>query len=187
MTPTVALTYDDGPSEWTPLLLDVLAAHDARATFFVLGCHIAGRESILRRMVEENHAIGLHGWTHEAHLHPGDMLRELQETARAVTACCDQTPTLWRAPWNRHPFTFVGYEYVGVDLDGRDVSTGEDAIVGRIEMRIRDGMIVGLHDGIAPNGEQLVQTREPTVRATARILERCRSVTVTELRERVTA
>jgi len=181
MTPTVALTYDDGPSQWTGALLDVLAAHDAQATFFVLGCHIAGREDVLRRMVREGHAIGLHGWSHESHLHPGDMLHELQRTSDAVHAACDQTPVYWRAPWNRHPFTFVGYQYVGVDLDGRDVSRPADDVVATVVEGLRDGVVVGLHDGIAPNGELKVGDRLGTVDATRRILKHCRSMTVSEL------
>jgi peptidoglycan/xylan/chitin deacetylase (PgdA/CDA1 family) len=40
----LALTFDDGPSEWTPSILDLLAEHDARATFFILGAGIAGAE-----------------------------------------------------------------------------------------------------------------------------------------------
>ena len=41
----LALTFDDGPSPWTIEILDLLAEHGARATFFVLGANIAGRES----------------------------------------------------------------------------------------------------------------------------------------------
>lgn len=182
MKPTVALTYDDGPSEWTTPLLDVLAKHDARATFFVLGCHIRGREDLLRRMVDDGHAIGLHGWSHTPNLHPFDMRAELEDTARLVTATCDQHPRLWRAPWNREDFTMIGFDYVGVDVDGFDVSRAEHAIVASVLKGLRDGVVVGLHDGIAPNGEQTMKTRDATVKATARILAHCRSVTVGELR-----
>jgi peptidoglycan/xylan/chitin deacetylase (PgdA/CDA1 family) len=181
MIPTVALTYDDGPSKWTPALLDVLAEHEARATFFVLGQHIAGHENTIRRIVEDGHGLGLHGWTHIEHLHPEGMLRELRMTRAKLNEVCDVKPNLWRAPWNRHPFTFVGFDYVGVDLDGRDVSRGESAIVQTVLGGLRDGIVVGLHDGIAPNGELQVGDRLGTVNATARILEHCRSVTVGEL------
>lgn len=61
----VALTFDDGPDpESTPAFLDLLARHDVRATFFVLGAQVAGNEDLLRRMVAEGHEIGLHGWDH---------------------------------------------------------------------------------------------------------------------------
>ena len=48
----LALTFDDGPSEWTPSILDLLAEHDARATFFILGANVSGREHTLRRALE---------------------------------------------------------------------------------------------------------------------------------------
>ena len=59
--PLVALTIDDSPHPTlTPVILDVLAEHGARATFFVLGERVAGNERIIRRMVEEGHELGNH-------------------------------------------------------------------------------------------------------------------------------
>lgn len=57
----VALTIDDAPHPaLTPAILDVLAEHGARATFFVLGERVAGNEGILRRIAEEGHELGNH-------------------------------------------------------------------------------------------------------------------------------
>lgn len=56
----VALTLDDGPSEATPRLLELLARHDARATFFVLAEQAARREELTRRIVGEGHELGNH-------------------------------------------------------------------------------------------------------------------------------
>ena len=61
MDPRIALTFDDGPSQWTPAILDLLAAAGARATFFVLGQAIDGREDLLRRIASEDHELGNHG------------------------------------------------------------------------------------------------------------------------------
>ena len=62
------LTFDDGPSEnVTPQILDILDKNDVKATFFVLGTAIEGGEKqkeLLRRMDEEEHAIGNHGYSH---------------------------------------------------------------------------------------------------------------------------
>ena len=50
--PLVALTFDDSPhATSTPRILDVLAAHDARATFFMIGEHVAGNEEVVRRLI----------------------------------------------------------------------------------------------------------------------------------------
>jgi peptidoglycan/xylan/chitin deacetylase (PgdA/CDA1 family) len=61
----MALTFDDGPNEETERLLDILKEENAKATFFLVGSLIPGREHIVKRMVEEGHDIGVHEWTQE--------------------------------------------------------------------------------------------------------------------------
>ncbi|KAF2740660.1 glycoside hydrolase/deacetylase [Polyplosphaeria fusca] len=56
----VALTIDDAPSAFTEEILDVLKENGAKATFFVIGGQVAGREGVLKRAVEEGHALGNH-------------------------------------------------------------------------------------------------------------------------------
>ena len=61
----VALTFDDGPDPaTTPYFLDELDRLGVRATFFLLGEHVARHEGLTRRIAERGHEIGLHGWTH---------------------------------------------------------------------------------------------------------------------------
>ncbi|MBV9085826.1 MAG: polysaccharide deacetylase family protein [Acidobacteriaceae bacterium] len=60
----VALTFDDGPDEYTPGILDVLKRFDARATFFLVGQRIAGNETVVRRILQEGHEIGNHSFSH---------------------------------------------------------------------------------------------------------------------------
>jgi len=72
--PLVALAFDDGPSVWTEQILDLLAASGGRATFFVCGAAIEGREAALRRCIAEGHEVASH-----THTHPE--LRELDRAA----------------------------------------------------------------------------------------------------------
>ena len=61
----LALTFDDGPNAaWTPRLLDVLAEHKVRATFFLLGCHAEAEPELVRRIAGAGHLIGNHSWSH---------------------------------------------------------------------------------------------------------------------------
>ena len=61
----VYLTFDDGPTpKITEDILDVLQAKNVKATFFVVGKEIKGRENILKRIYEEGHGIGLHTYSH---------------------------------------------------------------------------------------------------------------------------
>lgn len=64
LVPCVALTYDDGPSSWTPRLLDVLAEAQAPATFFVLGPYAARNQGIVSRAFAEGHEVAGHTWNH---------------------------------------------------------------------------------------------------------------------------
>lgn len=60
------LTFDDGPTDsTTPKILDILKKENVKATFFVVGRQIKGREKIIRREWDEGHTIGIHTYTHE--------------------------------------------------------------------------------------------------------------------------
>ena len=61
----VVLTFDDGPGNTlTPMILDILEEHNAKATFFLLGEHIAGREEIVENIISKGHEICSHGYSH---------------------------------------------------------------------------------------------------------------------------
>src|SRR5438477_10105360 len=62
--PYIAMTFDDGPSaKLTPKLLDLLAAHHIKATFFLIGENVAEHPEIVAREVREGHEISNHRWT----------------------------------------------------------------------------------------------------------------------------
>lgn len=64
----LVLSFDDGPgSRLTPAILNILAESNARATFFLLGRNIAGREGIVRKIAEQGHEICSHGYDHLNH------------------------------------------------------------------------------------------------------------------------
>ncbi len=59
------LTFDDGPSDNSEAILDILKENDIKATFFVVGWCVDGREDILQRMVDEGHTVGIHTYSHD--------------------------------------------------------------------------------------------------------------------------
>src|SRR5688572_14817730 len=90
----LALTIDDSPSARTARLLDVLRAHRARATFFVLGSQVRARRAVLARAVREGHELGNHLWdeTPSVRYPPREFERLLLRTHRALAALGPGSP-----------------------------------------------------------------------------------------------
>ena len=106
---TIAMTFDDGPSDHTADLLDILKKADAKATFFVSG-NANGRGAIdsttkwtdvIKRMVQEGHQVGSHGWSHpdmgkiDANARKLDMVKN----ERALSNILGKYPTYMRPPY----------------------------------------------------------------------------------------
>lgn len=186
---TLQLTFDDGPSEWTPAILDLLAEHNQKATFFVIGQHVVANEGILLRMDYEGHAIGNHTWSHPRLTDAETstkIWREFRETSAAIAKVTGTWPAAWRAPYFAHDdrVDLIAREFgltrhIGADIVPEDCFT-EDAVLiaERVLHRHAAGddqhsAIVSLHDGIPPDGgsEHCTQSRQPTVDAVRMILE----------------
>jgi peptidoglycan/xylan/chitin deacetylase (PgdA/CDA1 family) len=99
---TVCLTLDDGPNgEATMRVLDVLARHGVRATFFLVGRNVEREPALARRIVAEGHAVGNHSYRHETFLAFAStrrMRRSLERTNQALLAATGTTPRYFRPP-----------------------------------------------------------------------------------------
>lgn len=160
---TLALTFDDGPDpEWTPRLLDALAAAGARATFFPIAPRAAAHPELVTRIVAEGHAIGLHCDEHVRHSQR-DAAWGAADTARALSrlGALGVRPTLWRTPWgDTAPWTEAvaaahGLRVVGWTVDTHDWR-GDSALAMLAATRslLRPGAIVLAHDGIGPGARR---------------------------------
>jgi len=197
--PLVALTYDDGPSEWTVPILEHFAEHDGRATFFVLGNAIDGEErrATLRRTVAEGHEIGNHTFTHPGDLATLDEAVIREEIGRAQSSIREVAgvePVYWRTPFLRTSerllsvVSTLGLTHVGCSVMPGDWELDADEIAEGVRPHLRPGAVIVLHDG-RPEDEppELSRpTREETAKATGTILEDMsrlglRAVTVSEL------
>jgi peptidoglycan-N-acetylglucosamine deacetylase len=155
--PYIAMTFDDGPNEkLTPKLLDLLAAHHIKATFFVIGENAAAHPEILQRAVREGHEIGNHSWSHPkfAKMSDDGVRRELQKTDDAITAAIGARPTLMRPPYGsitarekRWIHDEFGYQIILWDVDPLDWKRpGASVVTNRIVKETRNGSIVLSHD-----------------------------------------
>ena len=97
----VALTFDDGPSESTPELLDVLDSLGIRATFFLVGRHVRRLPAVARKIRAAGHEIGNHGDSHVRldFRSPEFIYRELAIAQESIKQTTGATPAYFRAPY----------------------------------------------------------------------------------------
>ena len=109
---TVALTFDDGPGEWTNDLLDILKSNNVQATFFITGNNLNKGQindrttefpGIIRRMYEEGHQIAAHTWSHMDMnlLTSKQRIDEMIKNEIALNDILGFFPTYWRPPYNK--------------------------------------------------------------------------------------
>lgn len=157
VTDRFALTFDDGPhSRATGAVLDVLARHSARATFFMLGGNIRRFGDLVRRVASEGHEPAVHGNTHWPLplLLPGGIRAQVSRCAEEIEHATGTRPLYYRPPFgfmSPGQARFVrslGYEPVLGDVYPEDAHRpGAARIVRRVLPRLRAGSILILHDG----------------------------------------
>jgi peptidoglycan/xylan/chitin deacetylase (PgdA/CDA1 family) len=163
--PEVWLTIDDGPSGDTGAILDLLDAHGARATFFLVGERAEAHPQLVRAIAARGHGIGNHSHTHPQArfwaLGPRAMRREVLACQHALTAITGSAPRWFRAvvghanPFVHAPLREAGLARVAWSARGYDaVRSGPADIAGRIARELAPGAIVLLHEG-APHGRSV--------------------------------
>ncbi len=170
--PSVALTFDDGPSESTPALLELLAEHQVRATFFMCGKNVRRCPAIARQVAAEGHEIGNHTDSHprlDFHT-PEFIYRELALAQETIQATTGATPRLFRPPYGVRWFGLRGAQKrlalngVMWTVMGNDWRLHARRISDLLIRRAANGAIMCLHDG-------RVLERAPDIRNTIEAVE----------------
>ena len=153
--PRIALTFDDGPSEVTNRVLDVLEVAGAKATFFVLGERVEHYTSELRRMAAGGFQIGNHTWSHEyiSRISEEELRSTITRTNDVIREACGVTPTVMRPPggvWSNDALDVLadmGFPAVFWHTDPRDWET-EDAlsIIDSVFHNVLAEDVVIMHD-----------------------------------------
>lgn len=177
----LALTFDDGPSAvHTPRVLDLLDAHDAKATFFVVGQQVPGNEQLLRRMHADGHEIGNHTWGHRKinELSPQELQDDVARTQQVITAAGVPAPRLFRPPYglfNPMIRSHVQMTVVSWNVDPEDWRARKpEKIVENVVTYAKPGAIIVLHD----TEELTADALDPML---ATLKQQYRLVTVSEL------
>ncbi len=153
--PILSLTFDDGPSERTPEILSVLAAHRISCSFFQCGANILRLPQIAQAVSSSGHEIGNHSHTHPKlyFRSPGTILSEFQRTQRTAEDVHGLSPKLMRAPFGVRWFGFRAMQsqlnLLGVmwTVIGRDWKLSAEEIAARLVAGAKNGAIFCLHDG----------------------------------------
>jgi len=181
----IALTFDDGPNpRCTPQLLEVLARHNVRATFFLIGQYATGQRELVRRTHEAGHLIGNHTWTHPnlARTSEERTREELRRTSSELEQILGAPVRYFRPPFGaRRPATLLIARELGLipvtwNVIGNDWNAASaQQIVRRVTRLMRKNQQRGvatnlvLHDGSHRMAEA---DRSRSVAATQELLER---------------
>lgn len=168
----ITLTFDDGPHpRYTPMILDVLARHRVRATFFMMGRNIERHPEVARDVIARGHDVGNHSYSHPklVFMSLTRMRDEIDRTDALIRGLGVTAAIPFRPP---HAAKFLGLPYVLTTM-GKisvlgDVDAEEwkgypaDILTASILRQTRPGSVIGLHD---TNGLETVRALEQVIPA----------------------
>lgn len=182
--PLIALTFDDGPGQYTDKLLDCLEENNAHATFFMLGQNVAQYPDAPKRMLELGCEIGSHSWDHTqlTTIDIDAVAKQFSDTDNALIQACGQAATVARAPYgdgNSDIYNTVNKPFFMWSLDTEDwkLLDADGDYNAVMNGDLTDGSIILMHD-----------IHEPSVQAALRLIpdliaKGYKLVTVSEMAE----
>lgn len=166
-TSSVALTFDDGPSADTDLVLSALSEHSVPATFFMIGRQVERQPQIARRVIAEGHEIGNHSYSHPIYLYrsPRETRRQLRRAQEVIAEATKVEPKFSRPPCGvRTPTYFAATREMNLrtvqwsvaGFDWKHIGAAE--IAHNVLKDVRAGSIILLHDGDSSLKRDRIQT-----------------------------
>lgn len=160
------LTFDDGPGVLTPEYLDILKAHGARATFFLIGEQVTEEtKDTVKRQIKEGHELGLHTYTHASEIYASQdtYYQDVMKVKKLLKEEFNYNASLWRFPWGSANCYICSYkdriieqlhgedlEYVDWNVSAED-SVGSPSVQSILDnikkdcFRVKDPVIL-MHD-----------------------------------------
>lgn len=167
-----ALTFDDGPDPViTPKVLAILEKHNVPASFFIIGKKAKKNGALLKRIISQNHLLGIHSYKHGFFFdfyRKTDMEQDLLRTEDAVTCITGKKPLLFRPPYgvtnptlanavSNLDFKVIGWSVRSMDTTIKDAERVSKRVLGKL----RPGAVILMHDtqDVTPEALELVITR----------------------------
>ena len=189
----VALTFDDGPHpRYTPMILDILAEYEAKATFFVIGKNMELYGDAARRAASEGHEIGNHTYAHPAlsGISDAEFEREVLKNEALIEEYTGMPPSLFRPPEGyctptvERIVTKNGAAVILWNVDTMDwAGRSSENIVKNVMQNTVPGSIILFHDYVGKESSTIDALKEILPRLSA---AGYRFVTVSELIEHAT-
>ncbi len=158
--PSIAITFDDGPSSrYTGRLLDGLKERNVKASFFLIGENAEESPVLVERIYKEGHLIGNHTYSHVqmTHLSEEAAVREIEKTDQVISAITGEHVAYMRPPfgaWQRELEVRMEVLPVLWSVDPLDWTTENvDEIVSKVVTEVEEGDIILLHDCYASSVE----------------------------------
>lgn len=162
----IAITFDDGPSENTSALIDLLAKHNVKASFFLVGEKAEKHIEIVKKMTDANHTIGNHSQNHRFYfpiMSVKKIIRNIASAQEVIKQINGTEPIYFRPPFgvtnplisralNNFNLIVVGWSVRSFDT----IKKNPDKILDRIKKRMKPGSIILLHDS-SKNAVPLLQ------------------------------
>jgi len=151
----IALTFDDGPSNYTNRIVEILAENDAKATFCVLGNRVANFEKTVKNIAEQGSQIIGHSWSHSdfRKIRSDQIIGELRYTNDAIFKITGIKPTLYRAPYGAYNANVKkiskdeGMSLIQWNVDPNDWRyRNENTVYNNIVSSVTEGAIILCHD-----------------------------------------
>lgn len=152
----IALTFDDGPSEFTLEVLSLLKKYNAKATFFCIGKNIETHPEILKQIIADGHLVGNHSYSHSKFFdfyNAKQIAAEIEKTDELLEKYTSKKIIFFRPPYGvttpsiRRALKITGHKVIGWNIRSLDGGTkNKELIFNRIIKRVSPGGIVLLHD-----------------------------------------
>lgn len=147
----IAITFDDGPNEYTNEILDILNQFEAKATFFIWAELEAQHQAVMTRMVEEGHQLGNHTFTHPdlTKLTADEVRVEVEKADEVIKRYTDKIPHLLRPPYgyiNEEVEKIIDKKIALWTADSKDWSKIEaPEIIQNVQKNVTNNDILLLH------------------------------------------
>jgi peptidoglycan/xylan/chitin deacetylase (PgdA/CDA1 family) len=153
---SIAITFDDGPSPNTLLVLDLLKKYEVKATFFFIGKNIEKHPELLIKIIQEGHIVGNHSYSHSPFFdffRKKRMIQELENTNALILKITGKNARFFRPPYGvtnpsiRKALEVTKHQVIGWNIRSMDgLIKSESIIYNRIINRISPGAIILMHD-----------------------------------------